>query len=744
MTAALLVAALALVAAATQPYAFDLLALKRSLLFLSALPLLASRPLQQLLGRPLHGPLKALVGALGVLLLAGFAGNLNPTFASASAPSAPVLAWRSTFEFLLFVLLALLTREVAWEQAGRLLAGITWIGAALALVALLQVAGFDPIYGAQSLRVAVATFGNSNAFAAFAAPALAVAIGLASRERALAARVGVVLLAAALVVARGRGGWLAATIGALAALLVAARTGRSWRPAAGMLLIGGALGFALTLGPRGGDEQASKPLGLGLERRSNVVRLEVAKATLEVIADAPWIGHGPGSFRHEFPLHRRAAEAAIATRDGAASEVDHPHVEWLRLAAEGGWLTAGLVAVALLGTLLAAARGPKVARADDGAMRAAAAGGVVAWLIASLTWSTLYDPATALLGALLLGIASAGEEEVTLVAPRNAWLARLFSVGLALLLAWSGAPTLAAEWREFSAARTGRIDASELAAIAALDSNNPERQYATGALFLVQARSAPPAAAPALLAGARTAFARALKLLPRHVPSLAGLAEVSSRQGDAVESRRLLIRLQQLEPWRGSVATASAALAAAAGRDLDAAEQRLANEGDAAIAPLFAQAQAWRVAGRNRNAAQLLDLLVQSAPEQGDLQREFALALKDLDDDSGYRRAFRRSQLCFALDALEAGEAKAARGNLEIARRYLPEGASASLEELLQACSELQSGDFTAAKQRLESLDPAAVQTSLASAGPRLLAQLRLLHAAPTLAPAAERLQLPR
>lgn len=766
MTAALLVAALAAVALATQPHAFDLLALKRALLCLAAVPLLLSGPFQALLRRPLRGPLWLLLPALGVLLLAARVAD-EGAVTQAGLPDG-ALAWQALLQFLLFVLLALLAREVAWERAATLLKGLALLGGAVALLALLQVAGFDPLYGAESLGVAVATFGNSNAFAAFAAPSLAVAIGLASRERAVLARLAVVLLAAALVVARGRGGWLAGAIGAIAALLVAARTAQRWRHAAGLALLGGALGLLLALASGAGDgggarnEAASKPLGLGLERRSNVVRLEVAKATLDVIGDAPWIGHGPGSFRQQFPLHRRAEEAAIATRDGAPSEVDHPHVEWLRLAAEGGWITAACVALALLGALLAASRGPQVARDDGGALRAAAVGGLVAWLIASLTWSTLYDPATALQGALLAGIACAGSDEVATVAPRGSWLARLFATALALACAWFGAPTVAAEWREWRAASTGRIDAEELTAIARLDDRNLERQYATGALFLVQARAfaaevgrvpAAAAATAALQEGAAAAFERALHLLPHHVPSLAGAAEVAARRGDLTRTRLLVRRRLRLEPWRGPFERALAELLEVSGRELSAAEQRLALEGDAAIEPLLAQALQLRAEGKNRVAAQLLDLLCARAPEAGELWRHYALAWKDLDDDAAYRRAYRRSQLAFALDALEAGDGEAALGNLKLARRFAPadsldgapeDGGVALPEELLEACLELALGQPGAARERLARLEPAAVATALEGAGPRLLAALRALRTAPELAVEAERLALPR
>ena len=67
-----------------------------------------------------------------------------------------------------------LAREVAWEQGDALLRALGWLGTLLGAVAVAQVLGLDPIYGADAPRVAVATFGNSNAFAAFAAMGLLV------------------------------------------------------------------------------------------------------------------------------------------------------------------------------------------------------------------------------------------------------------------------------------------------------------------------------------------------------------------------------------------------------------------------------------------------------------------------------------------------------------------------------------------------------------------------------------------
>jgi len=718
MTAALLLGALAAVALATQPLAFDLHALKRAALLLAVVPALVTRPTQDLLQRPLRGALRPLAAALFVLLLSW-------SFDAKSGRVPPLLQFEALFELLLFLLLAVLARDVAWERGPFLLRGVAALGGALGAIALFQVCGLDPIYGAESRRVAVATFGNSNAFAAFAAPAFAVALGLACGEKSGGARLAAALLAAALVVARGRGGWLAAGCGAAVALAFAARAGRPWRGALACAAAGTLGGVALTFALAGGDETASKPLGLGLERRSNLVRLDVARATLDVIAERPWLGHGPGTFRDEYPRHRRAEEAAVPTRGGAPSEVDHPHDEWLRLAAEGGWPAALLVALALGGAWWAAARAPKLARDDDGRARGATLAGLAAWLACSLTWSTLWDPATALLGALLAGAACAGAVECTGGEKRGRLVARLFTAAIVLFAGWRAGPTALAEWREWRAARAGTVEPEELAAIAALDSGNATRQYATGSLFLLHARGAPEAAAEPLLIHAAECFERALRLLPHHAPSLFGLAETRARRGDGAGARAQLLRLRRLEPWR-----------------------------DAPDATLLVWSEELRNGGKARRAAELLGQLAAMKPDDAETWRASAQALEAIDDRPGALRATASSQIAYALGALREGESEAARENLGRARRAL-EGLGAGeddraaqatlvLTELLEACVDLQRNRMDAAKERLARVGVAEADAAWERATPTARRWLALLAAAPPLADEAKRLRLKR
>jgi O-antigen ligase len=71
-------------------------------------------------------------------------------------------------------------------------------------------------------------------------------------------------------------------------------------------------------------------------------RREIARSTLEMIAEHPWRGHGLGTFAAVYP--------AYATFDTGAI-VDHAHNDWLEWASEGGlpfaavWLTLALATV---------------------------------------------------------------------------------------------------------------------------------------------------------------------------------------------------------------------------------------------------------------------------------------------------------------------------------------------------------------------------------------------------------------
>ena len=711
LTAWCMVAGLALVALATRPLAFDLLPLKRALFLAAGGALLLLPALRAALVRSIEGNARLLVLTLLPLALSGAA-----FFALQTAESAErLVVLRALLEIVLFVLLAIVAREVAWERGATLLHGIVLVGALAAGVALLQVAGFDLIYGAASTRVAVATFGNSNAFAAFAAPALAIAAALALRRRSLGLTLTAAAIAAALVVAGSRGGWIAGTAG----LLVAGFASGAWRRLA--LIAGGglALGLTLTALNAGAGERTDALPSLGLERSSNRIRLDVATSTVALIRQSPLLGVAPGRFRDEYPRVRARREATTTTREGFASEVDHPHCELLRLAAEGGVVTAALFALTALALLNRLRRREPATRDDDGALGVAMLAGGVAWLATSLTWSTLYDPSTAWLGALLCGAALAGETEMAASKPGERWLAWLVTLAIAGSAFGFAVPTLRGEAAEQAAVGDHQIDRDDLARLAeaaASDDLTLERQYAIGLQLLraADARGANGELLEATLGAAESALRRALAIAPHHLPSLTALAEAVARRGHAEAALPLLARARAIEKWRP--------------------------EPEVALAEL---ARSLRASGKNRPAAQLLDWLAPRRPEDPELQRALAAALADLGDESGEHRALRQGALADALAFLRDGESEPARAAL---RRARTEGAAAGTpadyEELLDACADLQQNRIDAVLTRLATLDPAKSRAAAQSASPTARKFLDFIARQPRLKEAATRLGL--
>jgi hypothetical protein len=150
-------------------------------------------------------------------------------------------------------------------------------------------------------------------------------------------------------------------------------------------------------------ELAAKPLEFGLSGR-RTSSLDVARGTAALASHHLLFGVGPGGFRDAYFEHRPEREARTPTRGGYASDVDHPHCEPLRQLAEGGVPVLLAFALALLATgrALLAARG--AAREDDGWLRAGLIGAV-----RGCSGHALGDRAPLLLGALLVGLALAGE-----------------------------------------------------------------------------------------------------------------------------------------------------------------------------------------------------------------------------------------------------------------------------------------------------------------------------------------------
>ncbi len=223
---------------------------------------------------------------------------------------------------------------------------------------------------------------GGRAFAGFATPAslggclvlcLPLTIGAALERTGIPRRllfVAAAIQACGLVAARS-----ASAVGGLvvALAILALRDRRSRRVAVAALVLASALLAIVAIARSTEVTDVSAPESAWRMRAGN------ARIALEMIADHPWLGVGPGAYGEAYPQYRRAGD----------NESQHAHVVPLELCAEWGlvlgtMMTIGLL-VALLGPLLRAGPG------DEGWKRGAAVG-LAALAIQSLADFTLLLP----------------------------------------------------------------------------------------------------------------------------------------------------------------------------------------------------------------------------------------------------------------------------------------------------------------------------------------------------------------
>ncbi len=138
-----------------------------------------------------------------------------------------------------------------------------------------------------------------------------------------------------------------------------------------------------------------------LDRGTNLVRVELAKDSVEMFRGHPWFGVGGASFVNHHGFYRSAAEWSTS---GLRSQVLAPHCEPLRLLAEYGLIAALAVLAGLFFLLRALLEG---FRAGDEDRRARARAGIAALLGISCTglfWFSFQVPSTLALAAIAIGL----------------------------------------------------------------------------------------------------------------------------------------------------------------------------------------------------------------------------------------------------------------------------------------------------------------------------------------------------
>lgn len=253
-------------------------------------------------------------------------------------------------------------------------------------------------------------FGNQDLFGGYVAMAVPILMYRVLRGPRQAARslLGLCVLVPALLLSGSRSAWLAAAAGTL--LTVPYRKlklGNAAVLAVPMMVLAGA---TVLLAPQSTLDRLRKtgaPTDTGLR-----VRLWIWDGSFRMIADAPWIGIGPGNYAYWSPRYLGEALHAPGGERHLKNELHagHAHCEPLEILAESGVLGLGLAVWMLV--RLVRCRGPEW-------------GGLAALLVFSLFNAPFHSAPHALGGLLLSGILLERGDAAARRKPRQGGDARL-------------------------------------------------------------------------------------------------------------------------------------------------------------------------------------------------------------------------------------------------------------------------------------------------------------------------------
>lgn len=271
---------------------------------------------------------------------------------------------------------------------------------------------------------AFGTLGNPNWVGAYLAATLPLVVALDREALTIAERVrsGLVTAATAagLILTFSRGAWAAAGCGLVALFLLSpgVRRGRI------MAMLAVAAGMAVIVA------WASFSRGEVLEalaRRASVAgRLRMWEATVAMVAARPLFGWAPGGFAGAYPAFQRAYVLRHGSDPPITDLTDHPHNDYLYLAAEAGVPALGAFLLLLVLVLHRARLGP------DRNRSAPLAAAIVVLAAHALGDIPLHLPATtALFCVLLVGILAVSSEAP--MERRLTWLPRTALVLIAAL-----------------------------------------------------------------------------------------------------------------------------------------------------------------------------------------------------------------------------------------------------------------------------------------------------------------------
>lgn len=319
--------------------------------------------------------------------------------------------------------------------AGALLGGERrnrrWLLGSVLVAALFQLlygfrhlaAGSSAVWGLEVARAGSrlrGTFVNPAHLAVYLEMALAIGFALAwwairrarrsdlALEWRLAISIGPILLWLALfsglALTRSRAALLAVALATVLQGAVLAAYHRRWRllPVGLLALVAGVGLVAWT----GLERGLGRLLGTSLHGVATSARLEVWRGSAELWRRFPWTGTGLGSFESAFPIVKSESVAAVSWQ--------HAHNDWLELLMTGGVLTAVAALVGLVFLVRRVHASLLSSRSREGAAAALAGLGALAAVgVHELLDFGLTLPANSFTLAVLLGVAAAGDVELT-------------------------------------------------------------------------------------------------------------------------------------------------------------------------------------------------------------------------------------------------------------------------------------------------------------------------------------------
>ena len=293
---------------------------------------------------PLDLPILAYVASAGLSTL--FAANVNLALFGSYGRLEGFLTI-ATYAGLFWLTVQSLTNPVEARGVLRALLAGAFV---VSLIAILQaVAGGLAAGPTSSVARASATFGNSNALAAYLAMALPLGVNeylraTSTADRVLAGNV-VAMVAIALVLTFGRGGWVGGVVGVAFVIATARPSLRRITVMAGAAAgLIAAIVLAIAVVGAGGapiaQSTAARLLSLlDPAAGTGAIRLHIWKDTLGLIASRPLVGYGPDNFGLVFPAFQTGSWSRL-------SLIDESHSELLQIIATQGIL--GLAAFAWL------------------------------------------------------------------------------------------------------------------------------------------------------------------------------------------------------------------------------------------------------------------------------------------------------------------------------------------------------------------------------------------------------------